>query len=567
MPNQLPTRQEMIERQKNEEFDLVIIGGGATGVGTARDAILRGLSVALVEKGDFSSGTSSQSTKLLHGGLRYLKNFEFGLVREAALERMNNLEIAPHLGEIKDFLVPLYTWSEDRPILLRFGLWVYSALSFPKNLGRHKWLNKAQLEEREPLLKNDTLKCGGLYQDVQTHDSRLVIANALSAIEHGAVLTNYTYANQWVHGEDGFTVDVTDQETDEQYQIRGKVLINATGPWTEIVEDRIKNFNGEAKLRPTWGAHLMLKKKTSGYPVLIVNDDGRALFLIPHDDYDLAGTTDIDYHGDPDDIAPTEYDQEYILNAINKLFPSAKYDEDDVVAAFSGLRPLVYQSGVAEGKVSRNHEIFVEDGVITVTGGKLTTYRVMAKETVDHALTLLGLSRRNYRCITQKVNLYGGDVDREEWPEYYEQTSEQLIQDYNIDKKAAKNLVKHYGSDIDYVRSLLEEHGQAKFKEHRPWMEIQVLYACRKEMARTPVDFLRRRTWIMLEENNGEDILDRVIELMADELSWDDEMCVEMREKTIDYINRYIRIQPTVEIVGEEDIDDLPPIPTTERKK
>jgi len=552
----------MIKRQQDEEFDLIILGGGSVGAGVARDASIRGLKVALVEKEDIASGTSSQSTKLLHGGLRYLKNFEFGLVREAALERKTNLEIAPHLGYIDDFLVPMYSWSEDRPIMLRLGLWVYDLLSFPKNIGWHNWLNKKQMEAKEPLLENETLKGGGQYQDVQTNDSRLTLANVQSALLYGAVITNYTKATSWEQTDNGAIVEVKDEETGEEYQIRGKLIINATGPWSEITASLGKNFNGEARIRPTWGAHLLLKKKSAGHPLLIVNKDGRAVFLIPHEDHDMAGTTDIDYHGDPDKIAPTEYDRDYILDAVNNLFPTAMYTKEDIVASFSGLRPLVFQKGVKEGKVSRNHEIFVdESGVITVAGGKLTTYRVIAKDVVDEAIKMLGLPKREYKCTTDKIPLYGGDIGGlDAWSDYFDTTTHDLMENYGLDEKTARKMVRYYGSDIPRFREILDEYGAMKFKEHRPWLEAQVIYACRYELIRTPVDFLRRRTWIMLEEGNGADILDKVVELMSGELHWDESTAVEMKKRTLGYIDNYIKIQPTEKVLGKEQSEELPEI-------
>jgi glycerol-3-phosphate dehydrogenase len=258
-------------------------------------------------------------------------------------------------------------------------------------------------------------------------------------------------------------------------------------------------------------------------------------------DYDHAGTTDIDYPGDPDDITPPPEDVEYILKACNKLFPTAKYTKNDVVATFIGLRPLVSEKGVPEGKVSRDHTIFVDkDGVITVAGGKLTTYRVMAKQAVEKALKILGLSKRVHKCVTGSLPLWGGNI--EDWDLYLEEHTKELMQEFDLDEKTAQVVVKMYGSELPMFVKVLTEHGTEKLVEGRPWLEAQVIYSCRYEMVRHPIDFLRRRTHMMFEEGNGENAVNTVATLMAKELNWDETKTKKTEEETIDFINTRIRV-------------------------
>ncbi len=536
-------REEIFETVKNNVFDLIIIGGGIVGAGTARDAALRGLKVALFEKGDFSAGTSSQSTKLIHGGLRYLKNYDFFLVREAALERKKLIEIAPHLCDIRDFIVPNYKWSQDHILLLRLGLIGYDILSFPKNLGMHKWYNKDKIEKIEPLIKNEELRGGGIIKDVMTNDSRLVIANLQTAATEGASIINYCIVENIIKKDELYEVKICDLENGDKYLVKTKVVINATGPWSDLVS---KKFDEERnnKLRLTWGAHLVLNKKTGTHPVLIVNKDGRAVFLIPHERFDIIGTTDIDYKGDPDLIAPTEFDRDYILSSINSILPNNKYSNEDILSAFSGLRPLVLKkTDTNEGKVSRKHLIKVEqDGIITAIGGKLTTYRLMAKEIVDKSIKLLKLNKPEHKCLTGDYPLFGGNFEYENKNTYFQNEKIRLKNKFGIDDEVSAFIVKQLGSEVENLDPILNKHGVKKISNNNYLLTAMVIYYIQYEFARTPIDILRRRTWIMLEKGNGLNILDEVVDIMGLELNWDDATKNMMKKKTIDYINKFMKI-------------------------
>ncbi len=543
MENQIPSRDAIKDKLPGTHFDVIIIGGGITGASVARDAVLRGLTVALFEKKDFASGTSSMTSKMIHGGLRYLKNYEFRLVREASLERKVAIDTAPHLAEAMNFLVPLYKWNKESTFLFRLGLMAYDMLAFPKQIGKHKMLSAKKLVDTLPILENDELKGGASYFDVKTDDSRLTLSNILFALAGGAKALNYSRVVKWIQKEEEVEVFVKDELTGDEYSVTGDALVISGGPWTDRIEDIGEDFDGEAKIRMTRGTHITLDQKVDlPYSCLLVNDDSRPIFLIPRvNDKILAGTTDVDYKGHPDDIEPTKEDIDYILDAVNKIFPTVKFTHDNIQAAFTGVRPLVFKDGVDERKVSRNHSIFIDGRVVTVLGGKLTTARVMAKEVIDKLIKKVYYQPlRNYRCLTDKMPLYGGDM--EQWDIFLTENTQRLITEYQLTEASADMLVRWYGSEIGFFETILDEHGNELLIENSPWLEAQVIYSCRVECIQNPIDFLRRRTPIMLERGNGLQCLDRVADLMSAELNWTDDVKREMIADTKLYIKRFISV-------------------------
>ncbi|MCY3412943.1 MAG: glycerol-3-phosphate dehydrogenase/oxidase [Candidatus Heimdallarchaeota archaeon] len=542
MENLIPSRDELKNRL-SEEFDVVIIGGGITGACVARDSVLRGLKVCLLEKMDFASGTSSMTSKMIHGGLRYLKNYEFMLVREAALERKVAIETAPNMAETMTFVVPLYTWNKDSVFMLKLALFAYDALAFPKQIGKHKMLSKKKIQEHMPLLTNAEIKGGATYQDVKTDDSRWTLINIQSAIAGGAVALNYFKANDWEDTGETVVVNASDELTGATYIIKAKTMVISGGPWTERIEERGKDFSKTARLRLTRGSHILLEQKMElPYSTLLINEDGRPIFLIPRiNNKVLAGTTDVDYPGDPDDIRSSEEDIEYILSAVNKIFPKAKFTEDDVLSSFIGVRPLVYMEGADERKTSREHTINIQNNVLTVFGGKLTTARVMAKQVVDKLIKkMLQVPGRSHKCVTDTMPLFSGDIDN--WSEFYQKEKNRLITEYEISDPTADMLVRWYGSELPIFEMILKEIGTTPLSPNNPWLEAQVHYSCRYEMCMHPVDFLRRRTPIMLERDNGKPVLARVVSLMAGEHDWDEQTIKKMTEETIEYIEKYVAI-------------------------
>lgn len=539
MENLIPSRSDMINNMSKTDYDIIIVGGGITGAGVARDATLRGFRVLLLEKGDFASGTSSMTSKMLHGGLRYLKNYEFRMVRQAALERHVHLEIAPHLAEVKEFLVPLYKWS-DSPFMLRLGLILYDLLAIPKRIGKHKNMSSQKLVEKMPILRLEDLVGGALYHDVQTNDARLTLANCLSAAAGGADVINYMEMDSWETYDGEVHVQAIDKLTDERHKITCNYIMLCTGPWSQIAESKGIDYEGKARIRLTRGTHIIVKKKLRDHACFFINEDERPIFLIPGDDYDLIGTTDLDHDGTPDDVKPTKEEVEYIIKACSKFFPNAKYTLDDITASFAGVRPLVRKDGLKEGDVSREHSIFHDrtNRIVTIIGGKLTTYRVMSKQALDKVVKAMGVAKG--RCLTKKLPLWGGEVDN--WGTFKLEKIDELESEFSLSKSSAKMLVKWYGSEVDYFKEYLVKFGTKLLSPDRPWVEAQVIYSCKVEFAQTPIDFLRRRTNIMFEDNNGEEILDKVIELMSIELNWDSEKQNTMKILTLEYINNFIRV-------------------------
>ncbi|MHA2031468.1 MAG: glycerol-3-phosphate dehydrogenase/oxidase [Candidatus Kariarchaeaceae archaeon] len=540
MENLIPSRSEMLESMQDTIYDVIVIGGGVTGAGVARDAMLRGLKVALLEKGDFASGTSSMTTKLIHGGLRYLQNYEFRLVRQAALERKVHLEIAPHLAEVMEILLPVFDWNDDSPFMLRLGLILYDILSIPKRIGKHKNLSSKQLKELLPLLNNQNIRGGALFHDVRTNDARLTLANCLSAAAGGAHVVNYVEMLSFETTDNEVNVVAVDNLSKEEINLVGRYIVLCGGPWSQIIEERGIDYDGKAKVRLTRGTHLILKKKLDKYGCLLINEDDRVTFLLPSHGNDLAGTTDLDHDGSPDDVKPTLEEINYIINACNKIFPSVKYTLDDVQATFAGVRPLVYQKGVKEGKVSREHIILHDkpNRTLTIVGGKLTTYRVMSKQALDKVVKHMGVLKG--KCMTDKLPIWGGEVD--DWIEFYNINVEKLIDEYSISKSSAEMLVQWYGSEIDHFKEYLSKYGTNQLETDLPWLEAQIAYSCEVELAQTPIDVMRRRLNLMFERGNGLDSLERIVEIMSVHLNWDDIMRSKMIIDTKQYIDKFIRV-------------------------
>ena len=384
-----PTREEALQRLGSRTFDLLIIGGGITGAGIARDAALRGFDVALVEKEDLGSGTSSKSSKLVHGGLRYLEHAQFKLVFEGTNERALLLRRAPHLVRPLPFLVPAYKESKHGVVKLDIGLWIYDALSKFSSPKLHKAYKATRLLELEPQLRTEQLKGGAIYYDCSTDDARLTLENAIGARAMGAEIVTYARVLSLLHAPDGRVVGakVEDREPGgggRQVSVRARVTVNATGPWS----DEVRRLSGEAPLlRPTKGVHLVVDAKRLAPKhaiVMLARRDHRVVFAIPWGDRTVVGTTDTDYRGDPDHVYAEPDDAAYLIETVNHYFPSVNLEVSDVLATWAGLRPLIApKAGVSESDVSREHQILDRPGFVTIAGGKLTTYRRMAAEVVD----------------------------------------------------------------------------------------------------------------------------------------------------------------------------------------
>ncbi len=516
-------------------FDVLIIGGGIVGCGAARDAAMRGLKVVLVEAGDIASGTSSRSSKLVHGGLRYLEQGEFSLVFEAVTERRVLMDIAPHLVHPLGFVFPVYKRSRRGVFTVNLGMWLYDGLSLFRSPKIHRNLSSADVAKEEPALDQTDLKGAPLYYDCSTNDARLTLENALDAQVEGAEIHNWTKmvgfrrdASGRVHG-----ARVRDTITGEERDVDARVVINATGPWSDAVRQGPKPL-----LRPTKGVHIVVEHDrlpVNNAVVCFHPTDGRVLFAIPWDDRTYIGTTDTDYTGDPAAVAADATDVRYLLDAANVYFPASKLTEADVLSTWAGLRPLISSEG-SESSVSREHEILVgSDGLITIAGGKLTTFRKMSKEVVDRAVALLRLTADNsggkagaappeYReAHTARKPLPGAKG----WPE--DDDVERVIKAIRaagpVDEATARLFATTYGMRGVDVAAMIAANpalGQA-LVEGRPERLAQVDFAVRHELAKTVSDVMIRRTQLYYRDHDqGLGATDLVADRMATLCGWDD---------------------------------------------
>lgn len=483
-------------------YDIVVIGGGITGVATARDAALRGLSVLLVEKDDFASGTSSRSSKLIHGGLRYLETYQFRLVAESLREREKALTIAPHLTDPQQFLYLLYNGYPESKAVLDLGLTFYdiAAGSFLKR--RHKMLSAERVLAKEPHLRRDGLRGAGMYWDVLTDDARLTIDVAKGAAEAGADLINHAAVTGLLL-EDGHArgVTITDTASGGTYDVHARQVVNATGPWTDQVR-ALEQSSSEHRLRPTKGVHIVVKK--SDFPLntavfLRSPDDNRVVWPTPSLEQDVVyiGTTDTDYTGDIDDVYPDEQDIRYLLNVANHTIPDARLTEKHVVGSWAGLRPLVTPDpGVSESNTSREHFIaHGPTGMLTISGGKLTSNRLMARQLVDVALHSLRTTSRKARTGVTPVS--GADLV----------VARRVLRDANlaaVPKDIADTWVRRYGSNATRILRLWKaEPANQEIVGVRNLTRAEIIYNVEEEMATTLSDLLIRRTSAFFWDETG----------------------------------------------------------------
>ncbi|MDT8422788.1 MAG: glycerol-3-phosphate dehydrogenase [Desulfuromonadales bacterium] len=510
-------RPAQLHRLREERFEALIIGGGINGAGLARDLALRGFQVALVEKGDYASGTSSASTKLIHGGLRYLENFDFRLVFEACRERRTLRRIAPHLVHPLPFLIPVYQ-GDPRPLwMVRAGMWLYDLLALFRNTGRHSILAPQVALEREPELHPEGLSGVALYWDCRMDDARLCLENILGATAAGAVTANYLPVVELLR-EAGRSagVRVRDTESGAEFIIRAKVVINATGPWLEQV-CALAGDHG-VKLRPTRGTHILVPRINHGEEALYLTagGDGRLFFVIPWGELSLIGTTDDDDRGDPDRVVATEADIAYLLAESRRHLRNVGLQRRDVVASFSGLRALAIDDAANTGRTSREHRIYTDaSGLISIAGGKYTTYRAVAAELADLVARRLGKYGAE---LTATLPLPGGATGK--FSRYVAQQTPLLARRYGCADATVRRLLGIYGSRTEAVLALTAAEPELlqPVVAGSTLLAAQVVFAAMSEQARTPEDVLRRRTPLALERGCGMAELAAVSRLLAQRL-------------------------------------------------
>ena len=547
-------REQNIAKLQRESFDILVVGGGITGAGIARDAALRGYKTALIEKADFCSGTSSKSSKLVHGGFRYLDNLEFGLVHESLMERKTLMEIAPHLVHPIQCLLPLHQHNAKPPWMIHIGLFLYDFLSFTKRIGYHQMLSKNEIQRLEPLLRHDDLKKIALYYDCQADDFRLVMANLQSAAQDGAVVANYVKAVD-ILKENGQIVGIKamNEISSESFPIQSHVLANATGPWCDYLRQALLK-DSHHHVRTTKGIHLVIHRKDLPINHTILGQavqDGRYIFAVPWRQFVFLGTTDTDYDGDPDHIATERNDVDYLVEAFNHYFPDANLNDDKIISTFAGLRPLAFEEGKTASSVTREYEIFEQPkNFFNIIGGKLTTYRTMAKEMVNRMAKKLDKSFDifpiNPKCLTDKMPLYGGNIS--DYAAFFNEWKSTLTNRLHLDEKIATHLIESYGSRLPDVLEYIEKtvNGKERFLPGLPYIWGQLDYALEHEMTLALDDFLIRRTHLFsLDRKQALDIHEEVASQLSKKLGWTEEekkVQIERYKSKIEITQQYLQL-------------------------
>lgn len=540
MRESLQKRGEALAALSSKHYDLLVIGGGITGAGIAQDAASRGMQVALVERSDFASGTSSRSSKLIHGGLRYLAQGDFRVTYESCAERALLARLAPHLVQPRDFLVPVYSWSYG--VQLVMGLWLYDIISSKQKSPFHKRINLNEVVRLAPMIKQDGLLVGYLYHDCKTNDARLLIEVLKSAVRHGATVANYVEVTDLIK-HDGRICGATakDLVTGELLKIEALSVVNATGVWMDRLR-RIDDSEAETRIRPAKGAHILIARDripTLNVAMLFASgaDDGRSLFFIPWYEGTIIGTTDTEYTGDIDSPAASDEDIEYILRAVRNIFPAANLKRSDILSSYAGLRPLINEGGKSTKDISREHKIFESDsGLLSIAGGKYTTYRRMARDAVDKVVEQLRLMQPGIElddCHTETIYLSG--IDPERGLEPLRAEIAQRAKGYGLPHEVATHLVEDYGRGAETVLDILAQAPECSslITPGLPFIQAEVLYAIRHEQAVYLEDLLVRRTRIaLLTPDQGLEASRTVANMFASELGWSD-------EKTASELERY----------------------------
>jgi len=524
-------RAAYLERLARDQFDVLVIGGGITGAGVALDAAARGYRVALVEKADFASGTSSKSTKLAHGGIRYLPQFDFAMIHEGVVERGLMVRHAPFLVRPQPFVIPVYEdmhWPSSLPIrprtafgldlLLDIGLWMYDLMAGRLNIGRHKRISAEKTVERAPKLRSRGLKKALLYYDAQTNDAQLTVTLLRTAAQFGAVVTNYTEATSFTRANGKLNgAVVRDVLTNQQLTISARHIINATGVFSEQVV-ALTGDESKATIEPSKGIHLVVDRErlriSDTAVVLPETEDGRILYVIPWQSRAIIGTTDTG-SGNLDDPQAGPEDIAYLIRHINQYL-EVNLTNDDILSVYAGYRPLVKSRGARAADLSRTHVVLQEvNGMVTIVGGKLTTYRRMAQDTVDV------LAKRDGMPISQPTKnlLLAGAIGWRDAKREIDARGQQLGLAPDIIEHLEFNFGSHARSILDLIEK--DESLRERLVPDLPYVRAEVVYACRAEMAMTLEDMLARRTRIILEDGaRGASIAPQVASLMARELGW-----------------------------------------------
>jgi glycerol-3-phosphate dehydrogenase len=513
-------RKNIIKKMSSTEYDVVIIGGGITGAGVARDAASRGMKVALIEASDFASGTSSRSSKLIHGGIRYLENMEFHLVFEALSERATLFKIAPHMVHPLRFLLPLYKGTRVGMNKMGLGMILYDALSLFRAPKLHERLSAKKSVERIPILQPKNLLGSYVYSDAYMDDDRLVIETLRSAKLFGADQISYVKARGAIFQNEKINaIECEDVLSNEKFVLKGKHFVSTVGPWTDqLGETLLKQW--KKILRPSKGIHITLNKDRLPLPcamVMATEGEKRIVFGIPRHEMIIIGTTDTDFKDDPSKVRSTKEDVEYLLKVVEEYFPGA-IRKEDILASYAGVRPLVNDGSQSESKTSREHVIIEDPRNITfVAGGKYTTYRKMAEQAVEKFLKLYSKEdRKKFKTNNTKVAL----------------NPKVTVESFRVAQSKLQELVGKTHFPKEQMQILLDRHGSEAFdivsQHYEPsqksvW-EMEALFAIDQSMCGKLKDFYLRRVPLFLsEKDHGFQHLERLANLFQEKLNWNEE--------------------------------------------
>ena len=520
--------REVIKKNlQYEEYDVVIIGGGITGAGIALDASQRGMKVALVEMQDFAQGTSSRSTKLVHGGLRYLKQAQIKVVAETGKERAIVYENGPHVTTPEWMLLPMHKGGTFGKFTTNLGLTAYDRLAGVKKYERKKMLSKKQTLNKEPLVKKDGLKGGGYYVEYRTDDARLTIEVMKRAEENGAEILNHTKSTDFIYDSKSKVrgIEVQDLLTGEMYEINAKKVINAAGPWVDEVRKKDYTRNNK-QLRLTKGVHVVIDQSKFPLRQAVYFDtekDGRMIFAIPREGKAYVGTTDTFYDNDKTKPLTTQEDRDYLIDAINYMFPDVNVKDEDIESTWAGVRPLILEDGKDPSEISRKDEIWEgKSGLLTIAGGKLTGYRHMALEIVDLLAKRL---KQEYKltfaeCKTKHTPISGGDVGGSANFESFVERKVEEGKAIGLQADVAKRLASKYGSNVDKLYNIAQI---AQDKDLKLPLElyVELVYSVQNEMVFKPTDFLIRRSGkLYFNINEVKQYKDAVVEELAKLLNY-----------------------------------------------
>ncbi|NJC24851.1 glycerol-3-phosphate dehydrogenase/oxidase [Neolewinella antarctica] len=493
----LTTRSATLKKLSTQKFDLIVIGGGITGAGVALDAASRGLDTLIIERNDFASGTSSKSTKLIHGGLRYLKNLEIGLVREVGQERAVVHELAPHLVRPEKMLLPLVEGGSLGKLSTSMALWVYDFLADVEGDDKRIMLTKEETANYEPLLRDDILKGGGFYAEYRTDDARLTIENVKTAMRHGATAVNYAEAVDFTYDEQETIngVVIHDRHTDQTITVRTEHVISCTGPWVDDLRKVDKSMTNRGVFLSK-GVHIVVSRERLPLQHAVYFDvaDGRMLFAIPRLRCTYIGTTDTPYKGDPNAIPTFLEDVQYLLDGTNAIFPTVNLKVEDVESSWAGVRPLIYEEGKSAGEMSRKDEIFEsKSGLLSIAGGKLTGYRKMAERVVDRVgKQMKADGSKLKKTSTKDLALTGGPfADYEEVLTYEETIANQLLAS-SLAPDRAGYLVANYGKQTPAIIEAATKRSEGTDVARLACAEAA--YCIDNELALYPLDWVERRS-------------------------------------------------------------------------